>query len=166
MKARILIVIAAPLILGVGLAIGFPEGLAAVSSKFTPRSWSSDDSAQTENGDAKAGDEVEIWKRIVLKDNTIRDLVQERITLEQAAARFVEVNSNNQHYYAALDVTYGGIDRSEAVYRNVLDYAAAMYERFPNFSAIQQRLEMEFQQCREKQFPLPPIPQRTSAVSA
>jgi hypothetical protein len=105
-----------------------------------------------------------VMERMAMKEAIVRKLIGGEITLEQAAARFLEICSRNKAYFVGLDCTYPDLDRNEAVYRNLMEWVAKLHEKQPEYPSIQQRLEQDFERCRQQNFPLPPIPLQAQAA--
>jgi hypothetical protein len=99
-------------------------------------------------------DEAAFWKRLSLKNSICIGLVEGEITLETAAAQFQFVNTDHGRSAVALNISYPDLSPEEAIYRNVIDYAKSIYRKSRNFAAIEQRLEQEFERCRDKNFPM------------
>ncbi|HEV3146581.1 MAG TPA: hypothetical protein VGZ47_22020, partial [Gemmataceae bacterium] len=74
-------------------------------------------------------------------------------------------NSQIKSYFVGLDCNYPGMDRKEAVYRNILAWVESLCGKQPNYNVIQERLQADFEECRKDGFPLPPIPLRAQAAN-
>jgi hypothetical protein len=166
MNLRIPITIAAVVAAGVGLVATQKYIFAGSDIDFTDREFWKD--LVGANDDTRPANPYEliVLGRMGLKDAMARKLVHEEITLEQAAARFVEVNKDNKAYYVGLDCNYRDVDTKEAVYRDVLKWVETLYENDPAFEQIRERLDKQFEDCRKRDFPLPPVPLRPRATAA
>ena len=106
-----------------------------------------------------------VMERMALKDGIVRSLVEGKMTLEQAARQFLDLNKDNKPYFIGVECTYRNVDFKEAIYRNVLTWAEGVYGKQAGYPSIQKGLEEQFEDCRQKGFPLPPKPpQATSTV--
>jgi len=89
--------------------------------------------------------------RIAIKDQIVRDLVDGDIDLPQAADRFRTLNTGYADYLSILHRLYPGGTDAECVYRNVIEYTAALIENRPDKREILQRLEAEYARFRQSQ---------------
>ena len=105
-----------------------------------------------------------VVERMVVKGGIVRSLVEGEITLEQAARRFLDLNKDNKAYFIGIECIYPDVDLKEAIYRNVLAWAEGVYGNLPGYASIRKCLEEQFEDCRQKGFPLPARPQATSTV--
>ncbi|HLW66581.1 MAG TPA: hypothetical protein VKS79_14800 [Gemmataceae bacterium] len=159
MKLRLLMLMATVLASGIGLGATQRYFCAVYDVDLTDaRLWKQLDGGGNEASAANEKRVLMVMGKMSVKDAMVRKLVSGEITLQQAAARFVEVNKDSELYFVGLRSKYTSIEINEAVYRNVLEWVEANYETDPNYERIRERLENELEVCRKADFPLPLVP--------
>ena len=151
-----------------GLGLGFAQKymMAGPDVGFAdPEFWKAMLGADDDSGIPATNDELLILGRMTLKDALVRKLINREITLQQVAARFVYINKDNKPYMVGLSCNYPKVDFNEAVYRDVLKWAEGLYEYDPDYPLIRERLQREFEECRQEKFPLPPMPLQARAAA-
>jgi hypothetical protein len=114
---------------------------------------------------AERKDGLIVLERMVRKDEIVRGLVEGEITLEQAAQRFFEINKDNKPYFIGIECNFPNADFQEVIYRSVLDWAEGKYGKLTGFPSIRHALEVQFKDCRQKGFPLPPMPTQSTSTA-
>src|SRR5262245_23133383 len=128
MKLRTITIAAVAVVAGLGLAATQRNRLADSRVDYGDAAmWKQMLGWQSATESASPKEDLGIMERTLLKDTVVRKLVDGEIDLQQAAARFLEINSRNQTYLTGLDCTYPNVARKEAVYRNVLDWSEQVY---------------------------------------
>jgi hypothetical protein len=166
MKLRIAMLIATIVAAGTGLV--FAEKYIVTWPKVDFADLVSSRESTGEKDDSEVSghnQELIVLGRMSMKDIVARKLINGELTLEQAAARFVELNRDNKWYYVGLDCNYPRVDLNEAVYRHVVKWTETLYEGDADYPEICARLEKAFEECREEKFPLPFVPLRRQATA-
>src|SRR5262245_20571518 len=145
---------------GVGLvvvcataAVARPDALAHADLDF----WNLPTLNQEIEDGAAAGETFEsassaALRRIALKDEIVRDLIEGDIDLLGAAAQFRNLNAVDLDFLQRLRAQYPRRTDQERVCRNVIDYAMAVIGRRPDKAEILQRLESEYTRFHQSQF--------------
>ena len=166
MKLRIVMLIATVMAAGTGLAFAERYIVAGPNVRLTDAEfWTELMGGKDDSEVGAPNQELIVVGRMSMKDTVARKLVNGELTLQQAAARFVEVNRDNKHYFVGLDCAFPDLGRNETVYRDVVTWTKRLYEEDADYSVICEYLEKEFEKCRKQDFPIPLLPLRPRATA-
>ena len=110
--------------------------------------------------DTAAGEEIDsaaaaTMRRIAIKDEIVRDLIDGDIDLLRAAAQFRNLNAAYPEYLEVLHLQYPGRTDGECTCRNVIAYTAVVVAERPDRAEILKRLEAEYKRFHQSQIRLP-----------
>jgi hypothetical protein len=166
MMLRVTMLVATVVAAGLGLVFAQKYLMEGPDVGLTDREfWKALVGGNDDSGMPACNEELMILGRMSLKDALAHKLVNQEITLQQAATRFVEINKDSKTYFVGLDCNYPDVGLNEAVYRDVLKWTECLYEKDPDYSLIRERLDKEFEECRRQDFPLPAVPLRSRATA-
>jgi hypothetical protein len=74
---------------------------------------------------------VEIQRRIAIKEGLVADLIAGRTTLACVTEQFLALNQGRPEYMRVIRVTYPGASDFEKSAHNVISYAEGELSRFP-----------------------------------
>lgn len=113
--------------------------------------------------------DVEVLRRIDIKEEIVRDLVANRLTLTEAAAHFKLLNAHQNAYLTVIRTVYVGASDDERICRNVIGfvevYLQAMGQRG---GPVLERLNAELKSWVDRGEPLeePRLPEHMRPAAA
>lgn len=128
-------------------ALNAPSVRSAVVGVFQVGELREELNAEVELGESLELVNVEIQRRIAIKEGLVADLIAGRTTLACVAEQFLALNQGRPEYMRVIRVTYPGASDFEKSAHNVIGYVEGELARYPAAQQDEVRRRLQTERC-------------------